>query len=155
MTDKQSAPEENSDREILSSRVFDAPREAVFQAWIDPDELRRWWGPKGFTNTFHAFDPRPGGEWLFIMHGPDGTDYKNRSVFVEIDAPNRIVFDHVSGPRFRATVTFADKDGKTELTWRMLFETAAEYDGVKGFAVDGNRQNLDKLAVCLADRKTP
>jgi len=140
----------SSDREIVSTRVFDAPRERVFQAWTDPEHLARWWGPKGFTNTFHEFDPRPGGVWGFVMHGPDGVDYKNRSVFVEIVKPERIVFDHVSGPRFRVTATFAEEAGRTRLTWLMLFETAAEYEKVKGYAVEGNRQNLDRLEAELA-----
>ncbi len=135
----------SSDREIVSTRVFDAPRERVFQAWTDPEHLARWWGPKGFTNTFHEFDPRPGGVWGFVMHGPDGVDYKNRSVFVEIVKPERIVFDHLSGPRFRVTATFAEEAGRTRLTWLMLFETVAEYEKVKGYAVEGNRQNLDRL----------
>ena len=140
----------SSDREIVSTRVFDAPRERVFQAWTDPEHLARWWGPKGFTNTFDEFDPRPGGVWGFVMHGPDGVDYKNRSVFVEIVKPERIVFDHVSGPRFRVTATFAEEAGRTRLTWLMLFETVAEYEKVRGYAVEGNRQNLDRLEAELA-----
>ena len=95
-----------SDREIVATRVFDAPRELVFRAWTDPDHLVHWWGPKGFTNTFHEFDMRPGGVWRFVMHGPDGTNYKTESVFVEIVKPERIVFDHVSAPQFRMTATF-------------------------------------------------
>ena len=61
-------------REIVSIRVFDFPRELVFNAWTDPEHLVHWWGPKGFTNTFHEFDLRPGGIWRFVMHGPDGRD---------------------------------------------------------------------------------
>ena len=142
---------EPGDREILSSRMFDAPRELVWKAWTNPDLLKEWWGPKGFTNTFHEFDLRPEGEWRFVMHGPDGRDFQNKSVFVEIVKPERIVFDHVVAPRFRATVTFEDLgNGKTKLVWSMLFETAAVYDGVKGFAIEGNKQNLDKLEALLA-----
>ena len=76
---KESSAEALSDREIVTTRVFDAPRELVFKAWTDPDHLAKWWGPKGFTNTFQEFDMRPGGVWRFIMHGPDGVDYKNKS----------------------------------------------------------------------------
>ncbi len=85
-------------REIVSTRILDAPRERVFKAFADPDHLMHWWGPKGFSNTFHEFDFRPGGTWRFVMHGPDGIDYQNKSVFVEIVMPERIVFAHVSGP---------------------------------------------------------
>lgn len=134
-----------TDREIISTRVFDVPRDLMFKAWTDPDHLKLWWGPKGFTNTFHEFDPRPGGLWTFVMHGPDGTDYKNKSVFVEVVKPERIVFDHIA-PKFRATVTFEDMGAKTKMVWRMLFDTAEDFDRVKGFAVEGNNQNLDRLA---------
>ncbi|HTF32610.1 MAG TPA: SRPBCC domain-containing protein [Myxococcota bacterium] len=139
-----------ADREIVTTRVFNAPRELVFKAWTEPEHLRRWWGPKGFTSTFHEFDLRPGGVWRFVMHGPDGTDYKNESVFVEIVKPERIVFDHLSGPRFRGTATFEDLGGKTKITFRQLFESAAAYEKVKPVAVPGNEENFDKLAGHLA-----
>ena len=139
-----------ADREIVTTRVLNAPRELVFKAWTDPDQLVHWWGPKGFTNTFHEFDMRPGGIWRFVMHGPDGIDYQNKSVFVEVVNSERIVFDHVSGPRFQVVVTFAEQAGKTTLTFRMRFESAAECDKVKAFAVEGNEQNLDRLEAQLA-----
>jgi uncharacterized protein YndB with AHSA1/START domain len=88
-------------REIISTRVVGAARELVFKALTDPDHLAHWWGPKGFTNTFHEFDLRPGGTWRFVMHGPDGVNYQNKSVFVEIVKPERLVFEHVSGRSFR------------------------------------------------------
>lgn len=138
------------EREFASSRVFAAPRELVFEAWSDPGHLSRWWGPRGFTNTFQEFDMRPGGHWRFVMHGPDGTDYKNHSVFVEVVPPERIIFDHVSGHRFRVIATFSEQRGKTELIFRMLFETASECERVKAFAVGANEQNFDRLAAELA-----
>lgn len=138
-----------ADREIVSSRVFDAPRELVFRAWAEPEHLAKWWGPKGFTNTFHEFDFRPGGVWRFVMHGPDGANYPNQNVFLEIVRPERIVIDHVSPPRFRIEAAFEDEDGKTRLTFRMVFESAAECDKIKKIAVDGNEQNFDRLAARL------
>jgi len=132
-------------RETIATRVVGAVRERVFQAFADPDHLARWWGPKGFTNTFHEFDLRPGGTWRFVMHGPDGASYQNRSVFVDVVKPERIVLDHVSGPQFRLTIALAEQDGKTKITWRMLFESAAECDRVKKFAAEANEQNLDRL----------
>jgi uncharacterized protein YndB with AHSA1/START domain len=137
--------EETAGREIVTTRVFDAPSELVFEAWTDPDQLMRWWGPKGFTNTFHEFDPKPGGAWRFVMNGPDGGSYENESVFVEVVKPERIVFRHVSVPQFQVTATFTDQADKTKLTWRMLFETVAECEKVKRFAVEANEQNLDRL----------
>jgi len=147
---KDSLAEALSDREIVTTRIIDAPRELVFKAWTDPEHLALWWGPKGFTNTFQEFDMRPGGVWRFVMHGPDGVDYKNKSVFVEIVRPERLVFRHVSGPQFQVTATFDEQAGKTRLTFRMLFDTAAECANVKGFAVEANEQNFDRLEAQLA-----
>jgi uncharacterized protein YndB with AHSA1/START domain len=131
-----------ADREIVTARVLNVRRELVFKAWTDADHLARWWGPKGFTNTFQEFDVRPGGAWRYVMHGPNGGDYKNESVFVEIVKPERIVFRHVSPPHFLAMVTLADEDGKTRLTWRMLFDSAGERDKLERLVVEGNEQNL-------------
>jgi uncharacterized protein YndB with AHSA1/START domain len=140
-----------ADREIVTTRLIDAPRELVFRAWTAPDHLVRWWGPKGFTNTFHEFDPRPGGAWRFVMHGPDGVDYKNESVFREVVEPERIVFSHLRPMhRFRVTATFADEAGKTRLVWHMLFESVTECQTVGRFAVEANEQNLDRLEAELA-----
>jgi uncharacterized protein YndB with AHSA1/START domain len=147
---EDSSAEPFSDREIVTTRIIDAPRELVFKAWTDPEHLAQWWGPKGFTNTFQEFDMRPGGVWRFVMHGPDGVDYKNKSVFAEIVRPERIVFQHVSGPQFQVTVTFDEQAGKTRLTFHMLFDTAAECAKVKGFAVEANEQNFDRLEAQLA-----
>ena len=82
-------------QEVISTRIFHAPRELVFRAWTDPKHLARWWGPKGFTNTFQEFDLNPGGHWRFVMHAPNGMDWPNHSVFVEIEKPVRIVFDRL------------------------------------------------------------
>ena len=134
------------DREIVSTRVLDAPREVVFRAFGDPRMLARWWGPKGFTNTFHEFDLRPGGAWRFVMHGPDGTDYHNATDFIEVVRPERIVFRHLKPMhRFQMTMTFAEEAGKTRLTWRMRFDSAAELERVKGFVPAANEQNFDRL----------
>jgi uncharacterized protein YndB with AHSA1/START domain len=140
-----------SDREIVTSRVLDAPRELVFRAWEEPERLSRWWGPKGFTNTFDEFDMRPGGHWRFVMHGPDGGHYRNESVFLEIVRPERIALRHESKPRFELIATLAELGGgKTRITWRMVFESAAECERVKVYAVVANEQNLDRLEAELA-----
>ena len=139
-----------SGREIVSTRVLPWPRVRVFQAWADPAQLARWWGPKGFTNSFQEFDLKAGGHWRFTMNGPNGANFQNHCVFLEVVPDEKIAFDHVSGPKFRATITFTDRDGGTLVTWRMLFETADQYEKVKGFAVKGNRENLDKLEAHLA-----
>jgi uncharacterized protein YndB with AHSA1/START domain len=140
-----------SDRELSITRVFDAPREKVWRAWSEPVHLMQWWGPAGFTNTFHEFDFRSGGAWRFVMHGPDGTDYENQNVFVEIAPLERIVIDHLSEPRFRITVTFADSGiGKTRATFRQVFESAETLGKVRPYAEPANAQNMEKLAAYVA-----
>ena len=96
---KQIETADTSDREIVISRVFDAPRERVFEAMTDPKQVVKWWGPNGFTTTIHEMDVRPGGVWRHTMHGPDGTDYPNKSVFLEVVKPERIVYKHSGGKK--------------------------------------------------------
>jgi uncharacterized protein YndB with AHSA1/START domain len=151
MTEAGESQASSADREIVTMRLIDAPRRLVFKAWTDPDHLARWWGPKGFTNTFHEFDPRPGGAWRLVMHGPDGVDYTNESVFRELVEAERIVFVHLRPMhRFQVTATFADEVGKTRLVWRMLFDSVSECEKVKGFVIEANEQNLDRLETELA-----
>lgn len=145
MVANMSEPSTASDREIVSVRTVNFPRDTVFRAYTEPGHVVRWWGPRGFTNTFHEFDARPGGVWRFVMHGPDGGDYKNEIHFIELLKPERVVLDHVSAPKFRATVLLAGRGNKTEISYRMLFETAALCDKVKSYAVEANEQNFDRL----------
>jgi uncharacterized protein YndB with AHSA1/START domain len=144
-------------RTIVTTRVFDAPRELVFEAWTNPKHLVQWWGPNGFTTTISAIDVRPGGVWRFVMHGPDGVDYKNRIVYDEIVKPERLVYRHSGGEdvepvQSHVTVTFEDYDGKTKLIMRMLFPSAAEPARVaeKYGAAEGAKQTLERLAEHLA-----
>jgi len=138
--------------EVISSREFDAPREVVYQAWTTPELLARWWGPKGFTNTFHEFDLRPGGAWRFDMHGPNGANYPNHIIFTEIVPPERIVFDHISKPEFRVTASFEDRNGRTLITYRQQFKHSREFELAKTYCVEGNEQNFDRLCELLAER---
>ncbi|MBB6734596.1 SRPBCC family protein [Cohnella zeiphila] len=139
------------EKEILSVRVFDAPREQVYEAWSNPERLARWWGPNGFTNTFDAFDWRPGGDWKFTMHGPDGVDYPNHNVFVEMVPFERIVLDHVVSPEFRVTATFENAEGGTKLSFRQQFKHAEQFEPIKEICNDGNEQNFDRLGAVLAE----
>lgn len=134
-------------REIAATRVFDAPRDLVFDAWTSPEHVAQWWGPNGFTTTTQSMDVRPGGDWIFIMHGPDGTDYKNHIVYREVVRPERLVYDHVSGPLFHATVLFEAEGDKTRIRMQMLFETAELRNQVaeKFGAVQGLEQTLNHL----------
>jgi len=87
----------------------------------------------------------PGGTWRLVMHGPDGASYQNKSVFVEVLKPERIVLRHVSGPQFLLTIALAEQGGRTRIAWRMRFESAAQCHRIRRFAVETNEQNLDRL----------
>ncbi|MEK0315069.1 SRPBCC family protein [Cohnella sp. 56] len=138
--------------ELVSVRAFDVPRELVYRAWTTPELLARWWGPEGFTNTFDVCDIRPGGEWRFVMHGPDGKDYPNYSVFVETVPHERVALDHMSGHRFRLTGQFDDLgEGRTRVTFRQAFKEADEFERVKALCAQANEQNLDRLGQVLAE----
>jgi uncharacterized protein YndB with AHSA1/START domain len=144
-------PDLDADSEIVSARVFDAPRERVFQAFDDPTLLAQWWGPKGFTNEFQQFDFRPGGAWRFLMHGPDGTVYQMANDFLEIVPLEKISFYHPqSGHEFRLTMTFAEEAGKTRLTWQMRFDAREEAQRVRQAVSEANEQNFDRLEALLA-----
>ena len=142
---------DTANRELVISRVFNAPKELVWKVWTEPEHIRQWWGPNGFTNTIFQMDVKPGGVWDLIMHGPDGTDYKNKSVYKEVVKYEKLVYDHVSGPKFQFTVTFNEQGKKTLISIQMLFETAEMRDQtVKTFKADeGLRQNMEKLEVYL------
>ena len=158
-TDPAGAASPTADREIVVTRVLDAPRELVFDAWTDPRHIGSWWGPRGFTTTTHEMDVRPGGAWRFVMHGPDGTDYPNYVVYSEVVRPERLAYAHGGQPGepadFDVTVAFADEGGKTRITMRSLFPSAAARDFVvKEYgAIDGANQTLDRLAEHLASGK--
>jgi len=142
-----------ADREIVIERTVNAPRELVWQAWTEADQIRQWWGPNGFTTTIHAMDVRVGGVWRFIMHGPDGTNWDNHNQFVEIRKPELIVIDHLEEPLFRVTASFTEKDGKTHMTFRQVFDTAETLERVKPYAVPGSEQTLGKLARHVESRR--
>lgn len=152
-----------ADREIVVERVFDAPRELVWEAWTNPKHVAQWWGPHGFTTTIEKMDFRVGGEWRHVMHGPDGTDYPNSSVFREIVAHERIVFAHGGrqeggpGVSFTATWTFEALGNRTRLTMRLLFDTPAgrEIAAREFGAIEGGRQTLERLAEVLARMARP
>lgn len=141
------------ERESVLSRVFDAPRELVWKMWTESEHLAAWFGPKGFTTIIHEFTARVGGRWRFEMRAHDGTRYDNRVVFLEVKAPERLVFDHgrdldEDPGTFRVTVTFDEQnDKKTVVTMRQLHPTKAQRDAKVAFgAVEFGHQTLDKLA---------
>jgi uncharacterized protein YndB with AHSA1/START domain len=141
------------DREIVLSRVFDAPRELVFRAWTEEAHFAKWFGPRGFTTTLKEADFRVGGRLRFDMTAPDGKVWDNRIVFLEIKSPELLVFDHGSDKdddpgRFHVTITFDEQsDKKTVMTMRQLHPTKEQRAAGIGFgAVELGYQTLEKLA---------
>jgi uncharacterized protein YndB with AHSA1/START domain len=145
---------ESKDRELVFTRVFDAPRELVWKAWTEPEHVSQWWGPRGFTTTIHDMDLRPGGIWRQTMHGPDGTNYPSKHVFIEVVKHERISYTLTGGKegdpvhQLEQTWTFEAQGDKTKLTLRMLFPSAEAMEQiVKTYgAVEGAKQTLDRLA---------
>jgi uncharacterized protein YndB with AHSA1/START domain len=148
-------PVDTSDREMVITRLLNAPRELVFKVWTDPKHVVQWWGPKGFTNTIYEMDVRPGGVWRYMMHGPDGVDYPNKIVFIEVVPPQRLVYlhgkDDSEDGQFRGIITFDDVDGKTNVTLRVIFKTVAQFEENKKFgAIEGGNSTLDCLEEYLS-----
>lgn len=146
-----------SEREIEVTRLLNAPRELVFEVWTSPKHVDKWWGPNGFTNTTYKIDVRPGGEWVYVMHGPDGRTYDNRIRFVEVIRPEKLVYLHDSGinndPReFQSVITFEAVGTQTKVTLKSLFKTKEARDFVvREFgALEGAIQHLNKLANYLS-----
>lgn len=154
-TDERIEPEE--ERQIVTTRVIEGPRELVFRAWTDPRHLNRWFGPHGFTTTTRVFDFRPGGVWDFDMNAPDGTVFPNHIEWRTIVPPERIEYvqgAHENDPEaFETTVTFAERAGGTEITLRVLLRTRArkEYLTEHFNAVEGARETLERLAAWVAE----
>jgi PhnB protein len=152
VSDKSSIDLKQDPKVIIGTRVFNAPRALLFEAWTQPRNLAQWWGPNGFSISTHSFDFRPGRIWRFVMHGPDGRDYQNRITFDEIVRPERIAYHHGGGDdvepvQFRTLVSFEDIGGKTRLTMRATFPSAKERDRViREYGADkGLVQTLTRL----------
>lgn len=129
-----------------TSRQIDAAPEQVFAAITDPARLARWWGPAGFTNTFNVCEITPGGRWSYVMHGPNGGNYPNESVFADVVPQSKVVVQHQSKPRYRLTITLAPSAGGTAVSWEQLFEDADVARRVEHIVVPANEQNLDRLS---------
>jgi uncharacterized protein YndB with AHSA1/START domain len=143
-------PERSSPPVVFTTqRVFPHPPAAVYAAFADADVLARWWGPKGFTNTFEMFEFEPDGRWEFVMHGPDGGRYLNSSVFRTVDAPRMVVIEHISPPHFVLSVTLEPDASGTRLTWAQGFPDPDVAARLEKLVVPANEENLDRLAAVL------
>lgn len=140
-----------SDHEIVASRIVNAPIELAYTAWTNPNHLKKWWGPNGFTNTFHEFDFRVGGKWIFTMHGPEKGNYENKCEFTQIEKQRLIVWKRHSKPLFQVMVTFEEVSAnETKIVFHQIFDTAAECNKIKPHVVDKNEENFDRLEKELA-----
>jgi uncharacterized protein YndB with AHSA1/START domain len=156
MAEKDSPAAGPADRELVITRVFDAPRGLVFKAWTGPEHLERWQGaPRGFTVTAHKMEVRPGGAYRVCMRSPEGVDHWLQGVYREVVEPERLVFTHVwldaqgrPGKETLVTITFAERGGKTELALHQTgFKSVESRDGHKG----GWTSTFDRLADYLAE----
>jgi uncharacterized protein YndB with AHSA1/START domain len=146
-----------ADREIVISRVIDAPRQLVFEAFTEVRHLSRWWGPEGFTTTTQSFEFRVGGVWDFVMHGPDGTNYTEWITWTAIVAPERIALLHGESRddpnAFESVLTFARDGAATRIVMRTVFPTTQLRDDAveKYHAIEGGRQTLSNLAAYVTE----
>ncbi len=155
MVARASAVAQPAERELVITRVFDAPRRLVFKAWTEPERAALWWGPRGFTTVSCDMDVRPGGAWRRGMRSPDGDEYWKRGVYREIVEPERLVFTYVdedadgrAGHETLVTVTFADHGGKTKLTLHQAgFDEVASRDAHEG----GWTSCMERFAEYLAN----
>lgn len=145
----------NKPNELYISRIYDAPVKMVWDAWVDPEKVAKWWGPRGFTLTTKLKDVRPGGTWEYTMHGPDGVNYPNITKFFEVEKFSRLVYDHGASadrpPMFRVTVEFAEVAGKTKMEMTMTLPTPEDMQATKKFIKQaGGDSTWDRLAEFLA-----
>lgn len=132
--------------EILSSRIINSPVEMVYQAFENPNHLKNWWGPEGFTNTIHEFDLRVGGNWILTMHGPEKGNYENSSVFKTV-LPNKLIsWERKSQPLFDMEIAFEKlEENKTQISFKMIFATAEECEKMRKFVEPKNEENFNRL----------
>lgn len=143
------------DREIILSRVVNAPYLLVWQAWTNPEHLDKWWGPNGFTNKTHSFDFKVGGTWRYTMLGPDNTNYPNKIVYTKIEEHSLLAYHHTDDKEqpdiaFDVTVTFEDMgNNKTKVTQQTLMQTAEILRMVveQFGAIEGGKQHLGNLDI--------
>lgn len=143
--------------ELHLQRVFDASVRDVWDAWTDSEQAAQWWGPRGFTITTHGKDLRPGGTWVYTMHGPDGVDYPNRTVYYEVEQCKKLVYDHGASddrpPLFRVTALFREEAGKTHLDMTMALATPEAAQEIRKFIKKaGGDATWDRLAEYLDQR---
>lgn len=145
--------------ELKIIRIYDAPVKLVWEAWTDDKKVAMWWGPRGYSITTHAKDLRVGGFWKYTMHGPDGTNWENRTIYHEVEKYSRLVYDHGGSedrpPLFRVTVNFKEIKGKTHMDMTMAFDTPENAQQSKKFIKQaGGNGTWDRLAEFLEQEES-
>lgn len=133
---------------FTTERDFPYPSAQIYAAFANADQLSSWWGPEGFSNTFEIFEFKNQGRWKFVMHSPDGKNYPNDNVFLEV-SQQRIIIRHASQPNFTLTVTLTEANGKTNLHWEQAFDDPKVAESVAHIVIPANEQNLDRLHAVL------
>jgi mRNA-degrading endonuclease HigB of HigAB toxin-antitoxin module len=143
-----------SGREQRTSLLLDAPVEIVWEVWTKPDHIKHWWGPNGFTNTIEKMVVKAGGEWIFIMHGPNGENYSNKTIFREVVTHKKNLHEHF-GPNFIAIITFERQRDKMLLNWYKLYETKELFEMVEKHykTIEGFKQTVERLNAYLNQDK--
>jgi uncharacterized protein YndB with AHSA1/START domain len=144
-----------SGREQRTSLLLDASIELVWEVWTKPEHIQHWWGPDGFTNIIEKMQAEPGGEWIFVMHGPDGKSYPNKTIFREVVRHKKIVLEHFD-PNFIAIIEFERQGDKTLLNWYKLYETKGLFEMVEQHhkTNEGFKQIVAKLENYLSQKDT-
>ncbi len=152
MQKKPATPSDEKERELIITRILNAPRALVFEAWTDPTHVSKWWAPNGFTNTVHEMDVRPGGIFRFTMHGPDGVDQPNVITYIEVIKPKRLRWIHGTDipdapGEAETTVDFKADGTRTHLTIRLVFKTKEERTMVveQYGALESSHQTINRL----------
>jgi uncharacterized protein YndB with AHSA1/START domain len=152
---KTSVVAEPGSYEIVMTRTYDAPRELVFKVSMDPELVPQWWGPAYLTTVVDKMDVRPGGQWRFVQHDPDGNEYAFHGVYHDLDAPARFVqtfeWEGMPGHVILETYTFEEEDGKTTVTTQSVFQSVEDRDGMLASGMEeGSVELMDRLEVLLA-----
>lgn len=147
---------ENNDpsgRGQRTTLLLNAPLETVWDVWTQPEHIKHWWGPNGFTSTIEKMQVENGGDWIFTMHSPDGQAFPNRTTFREVLMHKKLVHEHFD-PNFMAVVDFESQAGKTLLTWYKLYETKDLFDlvEIQYRANEGFKQTVERLKTYLFQR---
>lgn len=140
----------HEDNIITHKRILNAPRELVWEVWTNPEHIKEWWGPNGFSLTTKSMTVKPGEFWDFTMHGME-RDWDNKIKYLEVKKPSHLSYRHTGGEsedyNFTVSVSFEELEGKTLLTVQSIFKSKEIIEELnwKVNAIEGGKQTLDRL----------